>query len=187
MKLSITRLSLLAFFVVVVGVCASPTISAKRMTTDCSACPEYDVAIQVYDDHWFGATGGPLAADTLTADGSSPRTFHILDVNGGDLEDGDTIALKVRTSFFGDFFVTTASGSTPIKFYNTYEFDLSDDELFTVETHDCDNCSLSGGGRFSLRSVSTGYYLTAVSGGGGNVDGTASSAGIYEIFELSVF
>jgi hypothetical protein len=152
----------------------------------------YDVSFNTVDDSWLTTSGDCVqygyGYGAIRADASSLSThcehFELIDLNGGDLVDGDEIAVRsVDSSNQGHYY------------WSSYQ-----DDLFALEVCACSNlgatfylydqdcttsgCTVQGGHKLVFQNTQSGKYIHAVGGGGGDMDTSATSGGTFERLEI---
>ncbi len=152
---------------------------------------EYRVAFQCADDSWVAAhyIQGQIECrndSTGSVSAGWTRELWLVDLNGGDLEDGDQVAIEYHHPYQGFILSTEQYDGEPLWTEPGYWDTATGDEKFVIETLDCDNCSVSEGGRIALKSVALDYYWRAANGGSDVVDVNATSVGGWEAFELVI-
>lgn len=180
-----TRHCLSAVFASITLLCVIPLskpLTARPLAT------RYTVSFQTNTDMWCSSVGW---GQPLTADASSrgeEEWFWLYDLNGGDLEDEDVVVLTT-------FWTSTAprdheglsiiDSEAPVLFSEPTPLGSWPDHQWILRTLDCDSCVIGDGTKLAIQNQTTGKYLTAVNGGGANVDATATSVGSNERFEIS--
>jgi hypothetical protein len=120
---------------------------------------EYIVSIQCADNSWVsyelapGQVIEPISCNSSANpsewcdyfnDPCRGARLRLVDLDGGDLEDGDVITVRGFDGFGSIRFSIAGTGGEPLAGYiNIYD---GDDEKFIIETVDCDYCSVAEGG-----------------------------------------
>lgn len=173
-----TRL-LSAYVASVAGVTGAGT---SRSYTDgfggacvCVPSQRHEVSLIAHDGMHRLNAGGAVVNALATATGPS-ETFHIIDRNGGALMDGDRVSIRLDTS---DTFLGTNAGGT-------LRSDYTDGGALaaTFTIHRDSGGVITPGTRIYLRSLLTGFHVTASAGGGGGVTVLQPSRGAWERFTL---
>jgi hypothetical protein len=136
-----------------------------------------------YSDYHNRATGqsSPIAAVTLrTSNGrhlGGWETLDLLDLNGGVLRDADLIALQTSNGLYLQ--ADQGGGGTLLDVgFAPWAW-----ETFTLVDLDRPGGVVQSGDAIALRS-SSGYYVSAELGGGGEVSVNRTTAGAWETFEI---
>lgn len=132
------------------------------------------VGFQAWNGQWMVAEGG--GGGTVNADRNSPgswETFTLEDFNGGNLHDGDQVALRTDGGWYlqaeyggGGAFLAAGAGAWAW-------------ETFTVVLRSGGDSRVDDGELVALRSM-TGHYVVAEDGGGGIVNSNRSGIGPWE-------
>ena len=165
-------------------------VAAISATSVSGFGPLYYVSLNSVDDSWVSSTClNTPSYPPLTATGTSSganELFTIEDLNGGELVDGDEILFRCAgNEGRNSAGLSVYTSETPVymdeAFPNNY-----DDAHWYLEDTDCasSGCEIISGHKLHFKNKATGRYLYAVGGGGGNVNGDASSPGSYGRFEI---
>ena len=133
-----------------------------------------------YQNRANGWTNALNPVTLQTANGGAMgdwKILDLLDLNGGELTDGDPIALRTSK---GLFVQADQGGGGPLLEAGFAPFVW---ETFTVIDLDRPGAVVQSGDAVALRS-SSGRYVSAELGGGGAVTATRSSIGSWETFRL---
>jgi hypothetical protein len=148
----------------------------------------YDVSFNTYNDYWLTTTSqcsngfGPIAATATSV--SQCERFDLIDMNGGDLVDGDIVAIRSHNSSGNPEYYWGASNQD----LNAAEICgcSNADSLFYLYDQDCttSGCQVEEGHKLVFQSTTTGKYIHAAGGGGADMDTSATSGGLYERLEI---
>lgn len=145
----------------------------------------YDVSVQCNSDDWVSNdTFSSITCDEATASGG---ILELSDLDGGTLDDGDVVTLMTYNVIEFTLISIDKYAGAPLDSWYDNQNSPTDEEKFIIENLDCDSCQIQDGSRVSFENVSNGKYWSAVSCGGGSVNGTATSRGTCESFEIKVW
>ena len=165
--------------------CAGIVVAVGLLVGATPSWAQHSVKLQCNSDDWVVA----WPYDSVTCDGgiSSTPSNGLIDLNGGDIDDGDVVAIMVTNIMDYTLISVAEFGGAPLDAYYEDQNNPSNDEKFQIENIDCDSCEIVDGSRISLRSVSLNKYWSAAGCGGGNVNASATSRGSCEIFEIKIY
>ena len=123
----------------------------------------------------YGGGGGTVGASSGSVGWS--ETLQLVDLNGGELIDGDDVALATPT---GHYLQAYGGGGSIVQATPTA---IGAWETFTVIALDYQNDEIGAGDRIARRSTH-GYYVVAEGGGGSDVNANRSAIGSWETFTL---
>lgn len=138
--------------------------------------------VSLYIGGWYVAAeygGGSYLYADRTSVGEWER-FQLLDINGGDLMDGDKVALKADSGQW----VQAEGGGGPNKKLMAIASAPNSWEQFTLVDLDNPGGAVGSSDRIALRS-SGGYYIVAELGGGYILKVDRTSIGAWETFILN--
>jgi hypothetical protein len=139
-----------------------------------------EVSFQSYDGHYLAAENN--GDDDVNADRSSAgawETWTMIDLNGGALQDGDSVAFRTSDGWFlqAD---SGGGGSMAMVGHHPYAW-----ETFTIVTLNHSGGTVGNGDTVTLQTYN-GHYMSASGGGGSSVNASASSIGAYESFTYTI-
>lgn len=140
------------------------------------------VSLRSYNGNYLQAvnSGGSYVDATSTNVGAYQQ-FGMLDINGGTLNDGDTVWMQVENGNW----VTAVNGGGPGSALNANSGDPLAPETFVVQKLNGTGAIVNGDS-IALRS-SNGYYVVAEGGGGSVVNCDRTSPGPWETFTYTKY
>jgi hypothetical protein len=129
--------------------------------------------------------GYPPTADASTR--TDCEGFWLYDIYDGSLEDGDSVVIATfwtANTPRDDEGLSVEGSDAPVLFSEVTPGGLIPTAVWVVKNLDCATYATTNGTKVALENASTGKYLTAVGGWGGNANATATSAHSYERFEM---
>lgn len=167
---------------------SEPSAGSREVSKTAASATEYLVKLQCADDSWVTAMGSNPQCTTSPAFpqggycSGACGVLQLIDLNGGDLEDLDTVRVK-WLEIHGSSYFTAKVGEDRLGWW--YGTGTYSDE-FELETLDCDHCSVSEGGRISLLSTLLDTFWSAENGGSDYISVDATTRGSWESFELVI-
>lgn len=162
-----------------IGLVGGAMLVLLLLTNECAA-RHYLISLKTRLGNYITAEqggGGIINANRTRA--NEWEVFTLLDLNEGELEDGDEVAIKTRN---GSFFSAVNGGGdnvfadkTALLQWETFHIERKTNRAGTKKIEDRD--------RVALRSFNN-YYFSAVNGGGAQVNAKPKTAGNDETFIL---
>src|SRR5439155_13447741 len=116
----------------------------------------------------------------VTASSAGPCSyFNVIDINGGDLMDGDQIYLQIN----GFYLEADFGGGFGCNLSNTNQYSS---EVFTVEKRSgAPGSRILNADRITFRTIGN-YYLVAIYGGGPDLKADSMTVNYWEVFSTTV-
>jgi hypothetical protein len=146
---------------------AGSDVAARAQSMDIS------IGLRAYEGQGLRTDG-----DALAADAGSPEGFALIDLNGGDLVDGDAVALRNGS---GAYLQAANAGGSTLAFAMV---DIGSWETFRIFAVDNPGGIIEQGSAVALMTGDGVSFVLAQNGGGSTVDATGTSSQGHSKFQI---